>query len=103
MDHHPETDRVEAVAPVLPADPEHTGADGVTVLSGLDVFEITATTVPANRHTRVLGTKEIDQFDRVREETRDDMLRLLDAAQGDQRSAVVGHSAEPLQIATFQC
>ena len=46
----------------------------------------------------------LDRLDRVREEAREDMLRLLGAAGAGDRQTALGHkSAEPPQIASFEC
>lgn len=53
-------------------------SDGKREIRALDVFEVSATTVPMNAGTRVLSTKAIAaEYDRVRREYRDHMLKLL--------------------------
>jgi HK97 family phage prohead protease len=86
-------------------------AGGGRHITELEVFEITATTVPANADTRVLAYKAIDpELDHVRVEWRDDMLRRLGAGPTvtsrdalREKSARLAREHAPVQIATFDC
>jgi HK97 family phage prohead protease len=46
---------------------EHDRSDGIKELRGLDLFEVSLTGSPANRDTRILDTKSINEFKAVRE------------------------------------
>jgi HK97 family phage prohead protease len=85
---------------IITASTERNG--GGREITGLDVYEITATTAPMNNGTRVLSTKALDELDHVRTKARDDMFALLTAADKGEKS-VPRRAIDPVEIATFEC
>jgi hypothetical protein len=76
-------------------------ADGIREIRSLDVFEVSATPTPMNNATRVLSTKAIDEYDRVRIQERDRMLALFAAV--DQKALELDRKrTAPIQVATFE-
>ena len=74
-------------------------ADGVREIHRLDVFEVSAAPAPMNNGTRVLSTKALDEHDRIRDQWRDDMVRILNADTG--QKAIPTKPVGPVQVATF--
>ncbi len=75
-------------------------------ITELDVFEVTATPTPMNNATRVLSTKAMAEYDRVRTKARDSMFDLL-LSMPDEPSTKAAEpeckSTGPVQVATFEC
>jgi HK97 family phage prohead protease len=81
--------------------------DGGRTITGLDVFEVSATSAPMNNGTRVLAVKALDddgavEFSRMRDEARDAMLDLLSHSAADHDSKSV-KASQPIKVATFEC
>ncbi|MEK6251853.1 MAG: HK97 family phage prohead protease [Actinomycetota bacterium] len=86
------------------------GADGVTELTSLDLYEISLTPSPANQDTRILSTKAADNGDRDRH--RDEMLRILadgdpEFAQREKASQLgvdeLARQGQPVRVESFGC
>jgi len=79
--------------------------DGIRVINGLDVFEITATSTPMNAGTRVLSTKAaMDEHDRLRDRVSRDMYELLTAplAPGETKAATAeAKRSTPVTIKSY--
>jgi HK97 family phage prohead protease len=76
-------------------------ADGGRTITSLDVLEISATPAPMNPQTRVVATKALDDFDRVRAEARDRMLQLLTTDPAAEEKAIA--TDRPIEIRSFEC
>lgn len=77
-------------------------------ITDLDVFEITATTIPSNGDTRVIGWKALDdpQFVAVRDQWRGHILDLLGSEPSQpqrDKAQLVARKHAPIQTQTFEC
>jgi phage head maturation protease len=78
---------------------DHVRSDGVRELQGIDLFEVSIVSHPANAETRIPDTKSYSRADAIREEARANILATLVVGESSRRAA---RDTRPIEVKVFE-